>query len=216
MIKALLLTVAIISQTYLDASSIPPISLLNFDAVQQGNNINLDWTTASEANNDFFTVERSIDGTNFVVVDTGPGAGNSNTITTYSLIDVGPFVQGIVYYYRLKQTDFDGSSSTSSIVAVQFLTGLFERASRDQLLEVDIAPNPVKYNTTLSIESADNSEYDVRVIDIIGNEVFLGSTRGHKLLISCERLKPGIYFYHVQTQKGRIIKTAAFLKIKPI
>ena len=93
-----------------------PIELLSFDAKKYQNNVKVNWKTASEINNDYFTVERSSDGENFDSVSEVDGAGNSTHTISYFLIDTD-YKNGI-NYYRLKQTDYNGSETFSQIVAV--------------------------------------------------------------------------------------------------
>ena len=97
-----------------------PVELLVFDAKANYNTkqVDLYWQTASEINNHYFTVERSKNAVDFEHVFDKEGAGNSNTIITYAGVDPAPFSG--VSYYRLKQTDFDGSMAYSNIVAVLF------------------------------------------------------------------------------------------------
>lgn len=102
--------------TLVDESNPLPIELLRFAASCSNSEVTVTWTTASETNNDFFTVQRSADGTNFEDVTIVDGAGNSNSIINYSAKDYNPY--GGTSYYRLKQTDFDGSSKYSEVVAV--------------------------------------------------------------------------------------------------
>ncbi len=83
-----------------------PIELLEFKAVLSGDNVQVTWATASEINNDFFTIERSEDGSNWKVIHEEAGAGHSTMRMDYSFIDSNP-IPGISYY-RLKQTDYDG------------------------------------------------------------------------------------------------------------
>ncbi len=93
-----------------------PVTLLSFDAMCEGKKVKLNWTTASETNNDYFTIEKTDDlqrTWNFLT--TIDGAGNSNSITNYNYIDVNPYQ---TTYYRLKQTDFDGNYKYSEIVYV--------------------------------------------------------------------------------------------------
>jgi hypothetical protein len=95
-----------------------PIELLSFSAKNIDNSeVLLEWVTATETNNDFFTLERSVDGVNFEVIGTVDGAGNSTTTLYYSFVDDDPY-SGISYY-RLKQTDFDGSFAYSDLEAVE-------------------------------------------------------------------------------------------------
>ncbi len=91
-----------------------PIQLLNFDAYRQNDkSVLLNWATAAEINNDYFTIERSADGINFFLIAVIRGAGNSNDIIQYSTIDEFP-VSGW-NYYRLKQTDYDGKFEYSQV-----------------------------------------------------------------------------------------------------
>ena len=94
-----------------------PIKLVYFNAVPVENEtVNLTWQTASEVNNDFFTVEHSQNGEDWEKVIRVEGAGNTAKQQNYSAIDYEPY-QG-VSYYRLKQTDFNGDFTTSNIVSV--------------------------------------------------------------------------------------------------
>ncbi|HKL03860.1 MAG TPA: T9SS type A sorting domain-containing protein, partial [Cryomorphaceae bacterium] len=97
-----------------------PIQLLSFDARSFDNSqVMLEWVTATETNNDFFTLERSRDGQFFQQIGTVDGAGNSTQELNYSFVDDDPY-SGISYY-RLKQTDFDGAFTFSNLRAVQII-----------------------------------------------------------------------------------------------
>lgn len=93
-----------------------PIELLYFDALAIGAQVALNWATATEQNNDFFTVERSADGLIWEEVLVMKGAGTSIHKIDYSAVDSRP-LSGLSYY-RLKQTDYDGQFSYSSISSV--------------------------------------------------------------------------------------------------
>lgn len=93
-----------------------PIDLVSFTGKKDGNNNALKWTTASELNNDFFTVEKTLGGEIFEIIGTENGAGNSNQYVDYSLVDYN--VREVINYYRLKQTDFDGKYDFSEIIAI--------------------------------------------------------------------------------------------------
>jgi Secretion system C-terminal sorting domain len=94
-----------------------PIQLLSFTAKPVDNEyVRCDWVTASEIDNDYFTVERSTNGIDFEVSGITDGAGTSSSQLSYSFSDVDPYL-GLTYY-RLKQTDFNGKSTISEIIAV--------------------------------------------------------------------------------------------------
>ncbi|MBS1582785.1 MAG: T9SS type A sorting domain-containing protein [Bacteroidetes bacterium] len=95
-----------------------PIQLLGFTATPEGTRVRLRWTTASETDNAFFTVERSADGTTFVPVLHQDGAGTSQGMLQYEGLDEAP-LPGLSYY-RLRQTDVDGASTVSDAVPVYF------------------------------------------------------------------------------------------------
>jgi hypothetical protein len=95
-----------------------PIELLSFSAKAEGESVLVRWETATETNNDFFTIERSNDVKNWVVIGYVDGAGNSNRPLSYRFTDNQP-LEGISYY-RLRQTDYDGKYEYFGPVAVQF------------------------------------------------------------------------------------------------
>jgi hypothetical protein len=116
----------ILTETFLNGSATPqsspctvlPIELVYFDVKKSNANVDLNWITMSEKNNDFFTVERSVDAVDFETIGIIDGAGNSNSSTEYFLRDNSPFIG--MNYYRLKQTDFDGQYTYSAIKSVDF------------------------------------------------------------------------------------------------
>lgn len=99
-----------------------PIELVSFTAIQSNDYVELNWITAAEINNDFFTLERSIDGTSWEVVTYINGAGDSNQMLTYQYRDYMPY-EG-VSYYRLTQTDFDGQFEVFAPIAANFIHGI--------------------------------------------------------------------------------------------
>jgi hypothetical protein len=108
-----------------------PIELVYFSAVAEQDQDVLEWQTASQINNDFFTIERSTDAMSWQTVTRVEAAGNSLQTNHYSSI-MNETLHGI-YYYRLKQTDYNKRFSYSSIVSV-------ERKTVEDLL---LFPNPV-------------------------------------------------------------------------
>lgn len=93
-----------------------PIELITFNGEKQGSNNELNWVTATEINNDYFTVENSIDGINFTNIGVINGAGNSILQKDYHLHDYN--VKNEINYYRLKQTDFDGKQTYSDLISI--------------------------------------------------------------------------------------------------
>ena len=95
-----------------------PIELLSFDVTNAKDKILLNWTTATETDNDYFQVERSLDGLHWNVLDTLDGAGDSKELISYEYADLLPYHGR--NYYRLKQIDFDGKFEYSSVKSMVF------------------------------------------------------------------------------------------------
>ncbi len=140
-----------------------PIELVDFSAQVCGHEVCLDWTTATETNNDYFTIEKTIDGVNFEMVTKRNGAGNSTTLINYSSLDNHPY-SGISYY-RLKQTDFNGAYTYSKLQEVNFFTGID--------FSLNLYPNPATNdNINLSFNAEKGKEILVVVYDAAGQESY--------------------------------------------
>ena len=99
-----------------DEASVLPIALVSFKGKSVGNDNELTWSTQTEKDNDFFTIEKTTDGSIFEIVSTMKGAGTTIQPQDYLLLDYN--VQKIINYYRLKQTDFDGKNTTSELISI--------------------------------------------------------------------------------------------------
>jgi autotransporter-associated beta strand protein len=95
-----------------------PIELTDFSTKAKKESVIINWTTATETNNDYFTLEQSTDGEQWNIIYTCQGAGTTTKQHVYSYIDNSP--SNGINYYRLKQTDKDGQSTYSSIESVRF------------------------------------------------------------------------------------------------
>ena len=150
--------------TLVDNSDPLPIELVRFVGECTGDGVALSWTTWTETNNDFFTLERSLNGTDFEMVEIIEGAGNSNQPLAYSIKDNAAYSG--TSYYRLKDTDFAGKASYSDVIAVTCgddedgLVFNYENA-----YEVD--------NTDLVVEftARDNESFSVTLFDASGKQI---------------------------------------------
>lgn len=95
-----------------------PVELTYFNVHNANDNVIITWQTATEKNNHYFTIERSVDGLYFETIGTVSGAGNSQITLNYSFTDASP-LSGTTYY-RLQQTDYDGKFEIFNMVAVSF------------------------------------------------------------------------------------------------
>jgi hypothetical protein len=175
-----------------------PIELLNFDANSQTNGqVELTWQTASEVNNDFFTVEKSVNGTDWNELKEIDGAGNSTAILNYTTIDEHPYTN--ITYYRLKQTDFDGHFSYSTIKAIK--VGIEDPP-------LIIYPNPAHEQITINGNGSELGQ--LKIYNILGQDV-TDQTRDLKnektmRTIEIKNLNAGIYFIHTETVVNTLYK----------
>lgn len=174
-----------------------PISLLEFKAYLENKTVFLQWSTASEKNNRFFSIERSTDGLNWETVTTREGAGTTTIRQDYQAED-RHFKKGL-NYYRLKQTDTDGAYQYSGIVFVdagqrQVITSLF--------------PNP--FTRTITIESSGEGIKTLTVFNQLGETIAVAQTAEERYQMDLSSLPPGIYLLRVQSLSSeehyRIIK----------
>lgn len=140
-----------------------PIELTSFEAHLNGSKVQLKWVTASETNNDYFTLEKSKDGSSFSEIAQIKGAGNSSSMINYMETDYNPY-NGISYY-RLKQTDYNGVATYSNTVPVEYHpTGDFS---------MSIFPNPGELkDIKLQLSAAKGQEILVVVRDLTGRELY--------------------------------------------
>ncbi|MBI3510602.1 MAG: VCBS repeat-containing protein [Bacteroidetes bacterium] len=163
-------------------SGVLPIELLSFDAMQNESNVDLNWSTASETNNHFFTIEKTRDGNNFETVAIVDGAGNSTSTKNYSTVDADPYPG--ISYYRLKQTDYNGQYSYSEFREVNFSD------SHDLF---SLYPDPSNGNFNIACPGADDDVVTLEIFDEQGRnismeETTVGSVRSQKV-----ELPDGVY-----------------------
>ncbi|MCH2213722.1 MAG: T9SS type A sorting domain-containing protein [Flavobacteriales bacterium] len=160
-----------------------PIKLLTFDAKVRSDMVIVDWTTATEINNDFFTVERSADGLVFEPIGIVRGSGNSNMSLSYSFFDEKP-IPG-VSYYRLRQTDFDGQFEIFPSVPVEFTSpvGLF------------VYPNPAK--DRVLIQTEDQNRKQIRLLNLSGQALKSFISEDSVIEIDLSSIRKGVYTIEV-------------------
>ena len=181
-----------------------PINLDKFDVnIDEDNKVRIEWTTKSEINNQHFSIERSIDGENFEIIEVIEGAGNSFQEISYMTYDLDT-PKGIVYY-RIRQTDFDGIHETFSIKVV--FVGEGEPIS---WLHFESNGNPI-----ILLQGNLEQTYTIQLYDIHGSIVFKQNylvADKKTTTINCDlpqHLKKGIYLVNIESESyessGKII-----------
>jgi hypothetical protein len=159
-----------------------PIELISFDSKCDKGIVNLSWETATETNNDHFTIERSSDGINYEIAGKVAGAGNSNRALHYSFVDAKP-LKG-TSYYSLKQTDINGQEKNLKLVAVNC----------EGAAELGIQPNPSA--GTFIVEGAKQNS-DIIITDLLGKIVFQTKIIEEKTEVDLSNHLNGIYFIQI-------------------
>jgi hypothetical protein len=177
-----------------------PIELVSFTATPVQNNVSLNWVTASETNNAFFTIQKTTNGIHYDDVVTVPGAGTSSQQNFYSALDETPFTGQS--YYRLKQTDYNGQESYSSLVPI-----FFDASSSNEVL---VFPNPGNPSDQINVKIFGfESASQLEVFNVEGQKVFATDLNTDNAIYNYQlpgfSLAPG--FYMVKVSDG--MKTVA-------
>jgi hypothetical protein len=135
-----------------------PLQLSSFTAQKRSGTVVLNWATSAEMNNDYFTIERSSDALNFIPLENVRGAGYTSSAHSYSTVDRNP-INGI-NYYRLKQTDFDGTKTHSYVLSVN---------CSKQMQNLAVFPNPANKDFHLTFDyPGQNGDVTIVIRDAAG------------------------------------------------
>jgi hypothetical protein len=173
-----------------------PITLTSFESEILGNSVLLKWISQSEENFNYYSVERSQDGTTFTSIAEVKGAGNSTTSLSYSWEDKNP-IPG-KSYYRLKAIDMDESEQAFKIIMVQFTA-----TQKD----VAVYPNPVvdgKFTLQLNFTPTDQDVFVIHSAD--GKTVYQKSLTASDTMVVLPENSVGNYFVEVITTKEKLYK----------
>lgn len=163
-----------------------PVEMNGFEAQCNEDNIEINWTTISENNNDYFTIERSRDGSNFESAAIIDGNGNSTSTKEYNWIDTNPYSGQA--YYRLSQTDFGGTTEFFETKSVNCLENS----------EISIYPNPFK--DQLNIRSQLSGT--ITLTDLTGKVVLEQRIDAGDTNIEIADLASGSYIANVSLANG--------------
>ncbi len=171
-----------------------PVELVMFSANKSGNKENiyvqLDWITASEINNDYFSIERSIDTEHFEEIIKQKGAGNSNTLIKYTAYDYNPHYG--INYYRLKQTDYDGKFAYSNIVSINIAKDI-----------ISVYPNPTTGKLTVNATNLNRIE----VVDLHGRILLnFDKFEDNIAVFDMSTLPKGIYYIKITSRHNVFVE----------
>jgi hypothetical protein len=174
-------------------TAILPIDLLYFKGKEAASENLLEWSTTTEINNDYFTLERSHDALNFNEIGILSGAGNSFIQLDYKFIDDAP--NSGINYYRLIQTDYNGDFSISNIIAL----------NNNQLdAKIYVSHKTLRVKLTEEISSG-----KIEIIDALGRTVYSDNITASKN-INLDNYISGIYLIKIDTPSNTIIRKIKF------
>lgn len=189
---------------YFDAMPSPlPVELISFKATKISNDqVQLQWSTASEKDNDFFTIERSQDGTNFTEIKRVKGAGNCSVTRNYTTNDKEPKVG--VNYYRLSQTDYDGTTELLKVISINMDNSIPSPTKSKVVL------NPFTRNFSVLFNASENIQAQVVLLSLNGHMVFkenieITEGKNEYHFANGDELKPGAYILKIQTDSKVIV-----------
>lgn len=171
-----------------------PVELVDFEATNLDREVVLNWKTESENNNDFFSVDRSTNGDDWITIGTVPSKGSSTGLQSYQLIDEQP-LSGISYY-RLRQTDNDGTETKYEIIAV--------KRDSEEDGKLMVSPNPATDFITVM-----GTEAEVELFDLTGRNLTkeLSIVKiDNALLIDISKLEQDIIIVQSGEQYSLVIK----------
>jgi Secretion system C-terminal sorting domain len=175
-----------------------PVSLVDFKGACSNGNVVLTWVTATEVNNDYFEIQRSVDGANYTTVGIVDGAGTSNTMLSYSFIDDSPSAAGA--YYRLNQVDFNLENET---FAPKYISCGDVPAN-----SIGLYPNPADNLVNVSINLANADRGAILIYNAVGqliaNDVVNLGVGSNNLPVNTAGLAQGHYFLHIQLQNAQL------------
>ncbi|MEM1000481.1 MAG: T9SS type A sorting domain-containing protein [Bacteroidota bacterium] len=185
--------------------TILPVVWAGFAARPSDLGVDLEWTTASESNNDYFRVERSPNGTSFETIGEVNAIGNSSKAMTYNFVDPNPRTGD--NFYRITQVDLDGATSESEIRQVSFEAPV-------GLSWTQFGPNPTRSQLSLGFYADEAQNMELRLIDLQGRIVLQRTVSSHAginaLDLDLSRFATGFYNLQLQGATGalqqRVIK----------
>jgi hypothetical protein len=173
-----------------------PVELIQFTAASSEKAIQLEWESASEQAFLGYEVERSIDGKNFAKIAWLVGKGNEAKGAAYQYKDEA-VKQNIIYYYRLKMLDLDGTFEYSPMRVASI---------NDKSSVVRIYPNPVVNEMVVEWESKEATNTMLNLYNATGQKVMskslLPQDGFQKMVLDRSNLPSGVYFLHIQSNSS--------------
>ena len=180
-----------------------PVRWQSFEATRNTKSVTLSWATASEVNNDYFTVERSLNNQNWFEQINIKGSGNSTITNKYNYIDnLDASINNFDLYYRIKQVDFDGKFSLSKTLIVKTNTNDINNK---------VIPNPNNGKFIYFSQEPVLQSGELKIINSQGSEVGKLIINNTETPIDISNLPKGVY-YLIFNNNGNSFKTTVVIQ----
>lgn len=181
------------------SNDILPVELLSFEVEREDRTGVLEWTTASEINNEEFEIEHSLDGVEFEFIGSVLGAGTSTEMNAYEYFHND--LENGVHYYRLKQIDFDGQFEYSDVQTVSL---------NEAITKTSIYPNPAKNFIQINFSSEERGMFEYKVYAESGQVIYDGvavsiDNATNSVYLNIETWARGKYFIHLKSPSGQYL-----------
>jgi Leucine-rich repeat (LRR) protein len=176
----------LVSDNYIQSGPLP-VTLLNFNGTRSDLHNLLKWSTIAETNNAGFEIERSSDARHFEKVGAVDGKGESTTVQSYQFTDKSPFS---LSYYRLKQLDYNGTTSYSRIIQIS-----------TEEVSLKIYPNPVR--EILTVENSTEGK-SIKIYDLAGRLIYTKPATRKQMIVTSDFL-PGAYLLSVGNKTAKFV-----------
>jgi len=184
-----------------------PVQLVHFWGNMQNRVTQLQWETSNENNSDYFSIERSIDGTNFQPIGKVSAAGQANDTRRYQYFDKDvTSITASTIYYRLRLADKDGKFTYSKIISFSLLQGN----------GFTLYPNPVQKQLNIKVGQIQEGRMLIQLTDLNGRVIqAFNKYVGANSIINMEvsQLKPGVYILQVKNDRNEVITIQKFEKL---
>ncbi|MEI6595497.1 MAG: T9SS type A sorting domain-containing protein, partial [Bacteroidota bacterium] len=191
----------------LGSTSSLPVKFISYEAKARNNDVVVNWTTASEINNDHFEIEYSKNAVDFEKVGQVKGAGNSTKVINYNFVHTGVLFNEDLYY-RIKQVGTNGDFQYTNIMTVDA-----QKAKIISEPSVLVYPNPSTNVFNIRMNSTSDKLMNITILDMLGREIatYSNLSSEEEFVYNAENLKASVYF--VQVSQGGFTKVVKISKM---
>ncbi len=180
-----------------------PVEVINFEGEVIENEVALNWTSLTELDNDYYTIEKVNTSGAYKILGEIAGQGNSSRQNDYRFVDINPHAG--INYYRLAQTDFNRTKNIVETIAIEY----------SKPLTINLSPNPLNGEVlTVELGTAKNGKINIELYDLQGQQIeyLVKDVQKGQNIISLElsNLAAGIYF--LKTSQNGNNETIRFIK----